>query len=98
MECRRKRGGRTGDQHHGNPRNSSSSAKRLDPRGCAELPTPTGDRHHAVLHVGLPDVPKRHSGTAPQIHLRFDLCTRDARAIGILLGVLLILSALGEIR
>src|SRR5215472_2351792 len=97
-ECKQKPGGRTGDQDNGNPRISSWLNTGCCDRNRSELYAPARDRHDTILHVGLPDLPERHSGAASEIDFRSHLRTRDAGAVGILLSLLPVLIALVKIR
>src|SRR5262249_39536171 len=98
-ECKQNTGGSTGDQDNGNPRNSSWLNKKCsDLCGCSKLHPSASDRHDTVLHVGLPDLPERHSGAASEIDFRSHLRARDAGAVGVLFRLLLVLVAMVEIR
>ena len=45
-------------------------------------------RHHPVFHVGIPDLPERHSGAAPEVDLRPELRAGHADPVCILFGLL----------
>src|SRR3974390_958744 len=61
-----------------------------------ELRRSTGGCDHAVFHVGISDLPERHSDSPPEVNFRFELRADNADSVRILWVVFYFFDGLGE--
>src|SRR5215471_10356632 len=99
MECKRKLGG-SSEAENDKLRNGSRIIKVAEcpDRGSSKLRPATCNRHQFVFHVGISHFSERHSGAAPEVDFRAQLCARDAGAVRFLLRLLPLLDSLVKHR
>src|SRR5215467_1987124 len=93
--------GQTADSRrgNGNRRNYHCRRQSTECRGeAAKLLATSGRRHDAVLHVGVLNLPERHSGAPPEIDFRPELRAGHAGPVRILFGLLSVFRAVVESR